>query len=322
MNLIRLQVALAAFFCMVSLSVFSQSKSNPIVSMLNYKMEPVGTGKGYSYIEHKWPEDGLWHVQLFYFPEKQLYADFFYKDSMRKERTGVYLQYYPNGIMSDSGFYVSNKKEDAYFTWYDNRKKKSFFHFKNGLPVDTCTTWNAEGHVIRQSITNEVGSGVVQQFYPNGKLRASGQIMEGVAEGNWQFKREDGTALMNVTFVKDSIVSKNCFDTLGQPLQGECIYERQASFPGGNDGWRQFLIQNFRYPSEARRNDISGTVKVKFQVDIDGSLSNFSIVSSPAQILSNEVLRLMEKSPRWQPAIQLNQPVKQYHIQNVSFYLE
>lgn len=321
-NIIRMQCAMAAFFCMTVLSAFSQSKSNPIITMLNYKMVPVQNAKGFSYIESMWKEDSLWHVQLFYFPEKNLFADFFYSDSLRKERTGIYLQYYLNGMLSDSGFYKQNKKEGDYFTWYDNRKIKSFFHYKNGLPVDTCTTWNAEGQIISRSITNEWGSGSVQQFYPNRKLKGSGRIFEGMSEGIWQFKRENGTALMDVTFAKDSLVSKICFDTLGQPQQGECIYERLASFPGGNEGWRQFLTRNLQYPSEARRNDISGTVKVKFQVETDGSLSNFSIVSSPAQILSNEVLRLMEKGPKWQPAIQLNQPVKQYHIQNVSFYLE
>jgi periplasmic protein TonB len=81
------------------------------------------------------------------------------------------------------------------------------------------------------------------------------------------------------------------------------------------------LERSLNYPEEAQRNNISGTVKVKFHVAKDGSLSDFEIVASPDKSLSQEVIRLMKKSPKWEPAIQLNSPVIYRHIQSITFNL-
>jgi TonB family protein len=321
MKLIRLQVALATFFLMISLPVFSQDNSNRIITMLDYKRNPVDASQSFNYIESMWKEDSLWHVQIFTFPDRILLEDFYYKDSLRKEKSGMFLSFHKNGSLADSGFYHNNKREGDFFSWYEDGNQQAMYHYKNGLPYDTCVTWDINGQVSEVSVTDAEGNGISQQFYASGKLKVNGKLLNGQHAGKWRYRREDGTTIMDVEYVKDSILSTNCYDEKGQPKSGDCIFQKTASFPGGPDGWRKFLERNLNYPEEALRSKISGTVRVKFHVAKDGSLFEYEIVSSPDKSLSEEVIRLMKKSPKWEPAIQLNSPVIYRHIQSITFNL-
>jgi TonB family protein len=196
------------------------------------------------------------------------------------------------------------------------------WQYNMGLRTDTCISWNKEGNISEVSVTDSAGSGICQLFYGNGQLKESGRLVNGLRSGKWMVKNEDGSPLMELQFVNDSLTQTICLDNNGAPVQGECVYERAPEFPGGLNGWRRFLEAKLRYPDDAIRNNIQGVVKVKFVVEKDGALSNLEIMSSPNESLSREVLRLMKSGPKWVPAMQYNKPVKYYHIQAVTFRLQ
>ncbi len=54
---------------------------------------------------------------------------------------------------------------------------------------------------------------------------------------------------------------------------------------------------------------ISGREVVKFLVDIDGSLSQFRVVSSISRPVDSAVIRMLRKMPRWIPAKDHGKPV-------------
>jgi TonB family protein len=171
------------------------------------------------------------------------------------------------------------------------------------------------------SITDSTGSGLAQSFHGNGSLLEKGRLYQGLRTGEWTVYDSSQTKIMQVKFLKDSVVSSLCFDASGSPAAGPCSYEKPASFPGGLNGWRRFLENKLKYPEEALTNGIRGVVKIKFEVSKSGELSNFEILNSPHDSLSKEVLRLMKLSPRWEPGIRYNQPVAYEHIQSVTFNL-
>ena len=78
--------------------------------------------------------------------------------------------------------------------------------------------------------------------------------------------------------------------------------EVKPSYPGDMDAFWTFLIRNMHYPESAEADSIEGRVIVQFVVEKDGSLSNFDIVQSPDDRLSEEALRVLHLMPRWQPA--------------------
>lgn len=94
--------------------------------------------------------------------------------------------------------------------------------------------------------------------------------------------------------------------------------EKSARYPGGKDGWMDYLNKNLRYPDEAREKGISGTVVLKFVVDKLGKLSDITVVSGPAE-LRNESLRLIRQSGDWTPAQQNGNAVTAAHQEAIVF---
>ena len=67
---------------------------------------------------------------------------------------------------------------------------------------------------------------------------------------------------------------------------------------------RQFLekwvYQYLKYPQEAIDQELTGKVVFSFIVETDGSLSEFTVLQSPSEILTNEVERVFNTSPKWE----------------------
>jgi TonB family protein len=91
-----------------------------------------------------------------------------------------------------------------------------------------------------------------------------------------------------------------------QEPQKEVVHEfvdTQPAFQGGVTAMNKWLADNLRYPVEASKNGISGTVVMQFTVGIDGSLYNFVTLASPDRSLTEEAMRMLSISPKWVPGV-------------------
>jgi TonB family protein len=77
---------------------------------------------------------------------------------------------------------------------------------------------------------------------------------------------------------------------------------KPAVFPGGNTNWKKFVAYNLKYPKDARKQRIQGTVTVEFIVSKEGKVSDAKVVQSSSALLDGEALRLIRSSPNWLPA--------------------
>lgn len=76
------------------------------------------------------------------------------------------------------------------------------------------------------------------------------------------------------------------------------VVEIMPEFQGGDlTTFYKWVRANLREPG----NGIRARVLVEFIVEKDGTLSNFDIVRSPDQALSDEALRVVKQSPKWTP---------------------
>ncbi len=101
------------------------------------------------------------------------------------------------------------------------------------------------------------------------------------------------------------------------------IYDEgpDAEYKGGVAAWLQFLNTTCKYPEEAVNGEISGTVKVKFVVEKDGTISNVEALSGP-DILQKEAIRVISASKQWEPMSLNGHKVRSYKIQPIVFKLE
>ena len=93
---------------------------------------------------------------------------------------------------------------------------------------------------------------------------------------------------------------------------------REPSFPGGPPAWLKFLQRSLQAPEDIEPGKRI-EVYVRFWVDIDGSVSKAEIIKSGGNEFDKEVLRVMKKMPRWEPALQAGRPIAVAFQQPVIF---
>jgi TonB family protein len=105
------------------------------------------------------------------------------------------------------------------------------------------------------------------------------------------------------------------------PVNGKEVFtvvEKQPSFPGGQDGYTKFLIQNIKYPEEAMKKSVMGTVYITFIIEADGSVTNVKVLRGIGSGCDEEAQRVVKMMPKWNPgqekgkavAVQYNLPIK------------
>ena len=99
------------------------------------------------------------------------------------------------------------------------------------------------------------------------------------------------------------------------------IVEEPAAPVGGMEAFYKFVRKNLKYPSQARRMGIEGKVYVQFVVDKDGTITDVKAVKGIGAGCDEEAVRVINKSPRWNPPKQRGKPVKQRIILPITFQL-
>lgn len=110
----------------------------------------------------------------------------------------------------------------------------------------------------------------------------------------------------------------NTFKTNTDSLQLPDVF---PAFPGGAIEWQKFLQQNLNAEVPGDFGALAGqyTVKVKFIVDVDGTVSSIEPVTKLGFGMETEVIRVIKKSGKWEPGLLNGRPIKTYMVQAVIF---
>jgi len=98
----------------------------------------------------------------------------------------------------------------------------------------------------------------------------------------------------------------------------------EASYPGGDNAWRDFLRKNLTPLVPVDYDAPSGkyTTIIKFVVSRNGTLSDIMAETNLRYGMEEEVIRIIKKSGTWIPAEQNNRKVNAYRRQPVTFLVE
>lgn len=97
------------------------------------------------------------------------------------------------------------------------------------------------------------------------------------------------------------------------------VIEQLPEFPGGATEYMKWLTRNLRYPTSAEELKVDGKVIVRFIVNKNGSISDIKIIKSLDPDCDKEVLRVMNKMPRWKPGTEKGRPVRTEYVIPVVF---
>lgn len=92
--------------------------------------------------------------------------------------------------------------------------------------------------------------------------------------------------------------------------RAQAATEQCASFKGGENAFRQFLMENVKYPADAPNDGKQRRVIVQFTVETDGSVSDVKIMRGQDPALDKEALRVVKNSSGlWIPGSNNGTPV-------------
>ena len=89
-------------------------------------------------------------------------------------------------------------------------------------------------------------------------------------------------------------------------------------FPGGKTALMNFLRKNLTNPKDLEDEEMI-SVKVRFVVNADGSISGFEVIQSGGDDFDGEVLRVLKKMPHWIPGKSNGHNVSVYYEVPVKF---
>ncbi|MCU7547775.1 N-acetylmuramoyl-L-alanine amidase [Chitinophagaceae bacterium LB-8] len=105
---------------------------------------------------------------------------------------------------------------------------------------------------------------------------------------------------------------------------GNIVFEKaeeMPQFPGGIEAWARYLQKNCNATVPVTNGAPAGTytVLVRFIVDQSGSISAIEPLTKKGYGMEEEVIRLIEKGPKWVPAKQNGHIVTAYKTQPITF---
>lgn len=125
----------------------------------------------------------------------------------------------------------------------------------------------------------------------------------------------------DAAFSQASSSAKPDSTSKGQKVAGMVLTQTQPEFPGGADSLKMFLTRNMVYPEASRVARKQGHVFVGYKVDRTGAIKDPYILSSVADDIDAEALRLVKMMPSWIPATVAGKPVDKNYVLEIAFVI-
>lgn len=97
--------------------------------------------------------------------------------------------------------------------------------------------------------------------------------------------------------------------------------DKQPEFPGGMEAMIGYMGANTKYPDEAKKAGVQGTVYIEFVIDATGKVGQVQVKRGVNASLDKEAARVVASMPDWKPGEQGGKKVAVRYILPVKFQL-
>lgn len=100
--------------------------------------------------------------------------------------------------------------------------------------------------------------------------------------------------------------------------------EYRASFPGGISAWNKYIADNidFNVPYKNKAKKGKYRVVIRFAISKDGVVTDLNAETNFGYGMEEEAIRVLENSPKWNPAFQHGRFVNYYQRQPIVFIVD
>ncbi len=237
-------------------------------------------------------------------------------------KEGDWTTFYPNGKVKSVTPYRGGKIEGVYRKWYASGKLLIELHCDGNTVMTPPKVWDIHGRPLKPGTTayeEIVDSSKPGEVYndPSG-YRPNRTVMDPPplppVRAGWEAYIYPGLAQEPKLEIRQEPGKKD--ETV--------LPEEQPEFPGGTEALYRFLDSSLVYPQLCLEKEIEGRVYIRFVVEKDGSLSDFTelrgVQGCPQ--FSAEAIRVLSTMPKWTPGKTNGKPVRVAFTIPVKFSLK
>lgn len=263
-------------------------------------------------------------VKLFTMDEKLMEQKYTNKETLKE--VGLKTVFYPSGNRKFEGS-MDGSRIGVWTFWYENGnlgKQINYGNEQNSTYL-IVSYWDEAGN---QKVKN--GNGEFEYFdFENCKCEvhvlgqetsARGKVVRGKEEGVWVGTFRSGTLKYVEKYKSGKLVEGKSYDEMGSENKYTFIYE-MPEFAAGHEKMYKIISKSLKYPSDAAKDKIEGTVFIFLIVEIDGTISDISVAKSIYPSLDEEALKAVAKLTKWTVAKERGQAIKIKTMVPIKFLL-
>lgn len=231
--------------------------------------------------------------------------------------SGPVNDYYMDGKIQMKGEYFQNLKHGVFLYYSPIQRYEASGRYEKEFKVGKWEYFHPNGKIFKEVryVENEVivnawdslgnplvidGEGKIESYFENGVLQLSGTIKNGLKEGMWVGYHKNGAPYFEEYYKSGNLEFGRSVSLSGDKYTYD-VSSFYANPDGGYDAFYKYLRENIRIPGESLGNNITGKVTVKFDIGLNGSLSNFIYLNKLGYGCEEEAKRLLLEGPAWLP---------------------
>ena len=292
------QIFLFFIFCLSIFSIANSQSNKRYVYYLDATLASVEKSKAVVLGEGSY-ENGAFRLNCYSMNRDKLFLTAYCTDSTLSEFNGLFTSFHLNGKKEEEGNYKNGNKEGVWQKWDSlQRKVDSTVYLQDQPILSTTFFYHKNGALSYYTTKDSLLDTYSTVSYTKEVIKSSEVFFQG-QKGILKRFTDNG-------IVTDSVFTRE---------------EKEATFPGGEKGWRTYLERNLNpdVPVNRKAPPRTYNVRVQFIVQKDGSITDITAETSYGFGMEEEVIRVIKKGPRWIPAVQYGRKVKAYRIQPVTF---
>ncbi|WP_323757086.1 energy transducer TonB [Roseivirga sp.] len=157
----------------------------------------------------------------------------------------------------------------------------------------------------------------------NDSIRITGTYKKNVKVDKWTSEDlRNGHTFIDLYDMDGVLISKESILSPDIRIYEMDDLDTHPSYKTGEDGWNKHLMQNLKYPVEARRSGAQGEVKLRLTILSSGKVAKVEVQNSEFNMyLAREALRVAQIPENWNPGIKEGKAVNSYMDLRIVFKL-
>ncbi|WP_066224638.1 energy transducer TonB [Formosa haliotis] len=232
-------------------------------------------------------DDNVWKMERFSM-SGALQTEGYALKKNGKEKVGEYKTYYASGELREKRVFDSDvlMEFESYYKSANLKRKSIYEHGDLVTLKDYYDSGQLKNDVL-YSGEEQNRALKAKSYYESGALKRDDQYL--VQEGN------------NTKTYK--LIKGVCFSEEGAAIP-HTTFMRYPEFVGGKEVMNMYIKANFKQPKKVKKQEIKGTVIVRFVVGKNGAIKRAKVIKSLSVDLDKEALRVVNNMPNWTPGME------------------